>query len=102
MLSLADIAQMADVIHRVVFLLFLLCFKAAVRLFFCQCSATFYFSTETTQTRPPITLYYTEFILLFYTDFAHRKRLSKLVNASYAEQAVGVEPVKNGKNIVNQ
>ena len=36
MLSLADIAQMADVIRRVVFLLFLLCFQAAVQLFFCE------------------------------------------------------------------
>ena len=36
MLSLADIAQMADIIRRVVFLLFLLCFQAAVQLFFCE------------------------------------------------------------------
>ena len=45
-------------------------------------------------------------ITLHYTDFAYRKRLSKLVNASYEEQAVGLEQalgleaIKNGKKIV--
>ena len=48
----------------------------------------------------PITLHYTDFKLLYYTDFAYRKRLPKLVNASYEEQAVGLEAIKNGKKIV--
>ena len=40
-------------------------------------------------------------ITLHYTDFAYRKRLPKLVNASYEEQAVRLKPIRNGKKIVN-
>ena len=69
-----------------------------------NCSAVFNFSTKTTQTRPQgfsDAVPFSDDYPLHYTDFAYRKRLPKLVNASYEEQAVRLQPIRNGKKIVN-